>query len=872
MLAGLLADRAMSARGVAGSSGLVRERKRWIAEEESMAKATKGLTRRSFLTTTALAAGALTVSACSGGTEPTPEPAPTDGKTIDTSGDAAKQVVAQAAEETYAINTCRGNCGMACPQKATVREGKMVKCLPLEVPKEYRKSQSLTGCVKGRTNPQRLYSVDRVLYPLKRTGERGAGEWEQITWDEAISEIAEKFQVAIDTHGGSSVAIWKGYGSPSGVLNGAGISMTNNPYGLAKNGIGFSRFAQKVGATILEPSSDMAAQYMIFVGLSMPQNSFEDAVNAKTYITLGRNWSDTANGDWAMVEARRNGATVVAIDPVYTKTAAHSDIWVPVRPGTDGALLLAMCNYIIDNDLIDYDFLRNKSVAPLLVKEDMTYLKLSDIGRDPVAVEGKDDPVDSEVVYDPATGEFGSSREVIDPEIEGSFEVEGIPVRTVYSIVKEGIKDFTVEYAAAECDIPASQIEQIADLFATNKPATIAPGMGFEHYKNSWHVFKTLVLLGSLTGNIGKPGASIMSYLPASSIANFAKVGAFDSVVEDALPNVGITGEYLIDIAETGKFNGQDYPIDAVYIMCSNPVSNGCGRNKIIEAFEKVGFVVVADSFMTDTARYADIVLPVTMSWEHEDCRGNYFLQKAVEPMGEAKPDIDIFRALADKMGYTDLYDKTDEEYLRVYLDTPENLEAGCGYDDAREQSVFGEAVYAPTVLPMNTATGRAQFYMPTVRLRDLVDMEIRPCDHYPWYEEALEAYEANPLKETYPLYAVSNHHHYWGQCIFPRVPWLDELRGEPYVVVHEDAAKARGIKDDDMVRVFNERGEVVLRAKVSQGIRPDTLMLPHGPETNIYVKGHNQSLTLPALDAVTGNNNYNDFLCEIEVYEGGAE
>ncbi len=707
---------------------------------------------------------------------------------------------------------------------------------------------------------------------MKQTGQRGSEQWAQISWDEAIALVAEKFQGAIDEFGGSSIAFWKGFGNGNGYLNGAGTSMMCNPYIVPSASIGFSRFIQKIGATVFESSSDFAAMYSTFITLAIPVNANEDLVNAKTILSIGLNPADTTRGDWPIVEARRNGAKVVTMDPVFSKSAAHSDIWVPVRPGTDGAMLLAMCNYIIDNDLVDYDYLCNGSVAPLLVKDDMTYLKLSDIGLDPVAVAEGSDPVDSEVVWDASAGAAASSFTATDPELEGEFDVNGIHVRTVYSIVKEGIKEFTVGFAAKECDVPAEQIEEVARLYATNKPSTLAPGYGFEHYKNSWHMYKTLMLLASLTGNVGKPGASVIQFGAQSSMSRYAATNNEDAVVEGALPVTGITGEYLPQLVETGKWNGKPHPVRCVYVLTANPLSNGLGRNELIEAFDGVDFIVTADSFMTDTARYSDLVLPVALSWETNDSSASMFTQKAVEPLGECRQDIDIFRDIATKMGFGDLYSKTNEEYLRTYLDTPENLEAGSGYDAASASGlVGGDPMFTAGVGTETNPTGRTQFFVSNVLTRDAVAWEPREVDRHPWYEPAHEAYQANPLRKTYPLYGVSSHHHYWAHSLFKGIPWLDELRGEPMVLMHEDVAAERGIETGDTVRVFNDHGHVVLKAAVSQGIRPDTLMLPHGPEGDDFIDGHTQSLSSVVLDEMTSNNNFNDFVCEVEKVQGGA-
>lgn len=205
--------------------------------------------------------------------------------------------------------------------------------------------------------------------------------------------------------------------------------------------------------------------------------SAEDMFDSKVVFLWGTNVAETGMAWPIICEAREKGVKFVCIDPQYTKTAAGCDMWVPIRVGTDGALMLAMSNYIIDNDLIDYDYLRNKSVAPLLIKEDGTYLRLSDLGMDPVDVvnpmTGESAPTDTEVVYDEKTGKFGSSFEVKDPVITGTFDANGVSVRTVYDAVVENIKPFTIEFAAEECGLPLEQVQSLCELYAKNKPAKI---------------------------------------------------------------------------------------------------------------------------------------------------------------------------------------------------------------------------------------------------------------------------------------------------------------------------------------------------------------------------------------------------------------
>ncbi len=745
---------------------------------------------------------------------------------------------------------------------------------PSVAPEGFRDGQ--LGCVRGQSNPQRLYSTRRVLHPMRQTGERGSDNWEQISWDEATDLIAEKFRAALDEYGGKSIAVWHSFGS-----GGYFVRMyPSYPNGFAKRayrGVSMGRFIDKVGATVFGPSSDTCGLYMQTTVLAIPSNNPMDLQNAKTLLVWGANPTDGMRYLWPWVcKARDNGAKIITIDPQYTKCAAQSDAWFPIRGGTDGALMLAMCNYIIENDLIDYDYLKNKSVAPLLVKEDGSYLRLSEAGLDLLegepGADGKPSLSDTEVVWDEETGAFVSSHVAASPAVSGSYEVNGIKVRTAFDLTRESIAPFTVDYAAQECDLPKERIEWLAETYATNGPASIMNYWGFEHFTNSFHNYKNLMLLGSLTGNINKEGASVWQGSSSYNTSPAIVTDSSDTSLPDYVPGWQITGEYLPEIMRTGKWADEDLPIRCVWVMNANPLSSGLGRTEVAEAFRQVDFTVVADSFMTDTALNASLVLPIAMSWENEDHFGmNFMLQKGVAPAGECKTDMDVMRMVAAKLGFDDLYDKSDEEYMRDFLDTEQNLANGYGYDDFKAKGLFEEwSVPASLIGAEYNATGRSQFYAANMVPRDDYGQAIEMKDRLPFYEHATEAYPGNPLMEKYPLFAMSFHDNYHGHSLFNGVPWLDELRGEPYVKIHTQAAEERGIGNGDLVRVFNDRGFVVLKAFVTEGIRPDTVLLPHGFESPDYVAGHPQSLTGLFLDPMTSNNNYNDMLVEVELYEEG--
>ena len=367
----------------------------------------RGISRRSFLKTSAAITGAAAVG----------------GESMSA---LAETQVPEVEEKTY-YNNCRGNCGYNnCILEGVVREGRLVQCKPIYPNHDYPFWK--TGCVKGQVNPQRIYAEDRVLYPLKRVGARGAGEWQRVSWDEAMTDIANKMLDAQKNYGDASVGFWHGF-SAGGILNRCLSVIPCRPRGGI--GIGFERFIFKSGATVLTPSADMAVIYGVWELLGLGNEDSISMRDSRTILVWGFNPSESGRAEFGYIrDAQEKGATVITIDPRFTRTASISDMWLPIRPGTDGLLALAMCNYVLDNNLIDEDFLANQSVAPFLIKEDGKYLRLSDLAVP--AEEGAEEPApdpaaeNSQVVYDPATGTFVSHRVAVNPALHGAYEVNGI--------------------------------------------------------------------------------------------------------------------------------------------------------------------------------------------------------------------------------------------------------------------------------------------------------------------------------------------------------------------------------------------------------------------------------------------------------------
>ncbi len=810
------------------------------------------LTRRGFLKTTAAVAGATAVAGTAG-----------------VAAYAASPTKGLPEENTF-VNTCRGNCGGKCVLVGTVREGKLVQTRPYDAPEGFERSRM--GCVKGVTYPQRLYAPNRVYYPMIQRGERGSDNWERVSWDDAINYVADKINKAREEFGPQAFGLWHSYGS-EGWLNGAYHQST---------GVGYHRFLNTFGGSVIVPGGDQAQVYMGLFMMQHGTNSTADYVNAKTMIAWGANVTETVRCSWPyMCDALDNGARLICIDPRYTITASRADTWMPIRGGTDGALQLAMCNYIIDNDLVDWDFLAHKSVAPLLLKDDNTYFKMSDMGVEPQ--EGPINPwtgmptiINPEVVFDNATGKLTSQHEAQDPACTGDFEYEGQRLRTVFDYVHDKTKQFTVEFAAKECDLPAEQIEEVAYAYATAKPATLVMAQGQCHHVNSRHNYKNLGYLASLTGNIDRPGS--MVYLNK----NHVNVEKTTLTTTEMYPDRSLMRPYTVvcservpEILETGKLGENDHPLKVCMIVSANPFASESGRQRYLETLKYLDCLITVDCFMSDTARYSDVVLPVGLSFEQEDFlqisahEVDFLMEKAVEPAGEVKSDFEIYTMLAPKIGLDGIYDKDAEGYMRALLDNEANEAIGRTYDDFKREHVIADWSEEPAIGSEMNAVGRVQFFVHDLVPRDIAYATMAEEEKIPWYEHAMEAYQDNPLREKYPFFGNSEHNNFTGHSMYNDIPWIHELFGDPYVMINSDEAAKRGIEEGDMVRVFNDRGHVVLRARLTDGLRYDSIVIPHGPQQDAYISGHPQDLTLCYSD-ITGNSSYNDFLCEVEKWEGG--
>ena len=700
---------------------------------------------------------------------------------------------------------------------------------------------------------------------MRRVGERGAGEWEQITWDEALGEIAEKFQAYADEFGPSSVGFCEGAGN----------------YGFLNN---MSRLQNKIGASTVATPLDMAPFYSMnqVVGLSMNfhGNEMTDLVNAKTLVIWGSNPAvSQIQGMHFISEAREQGTKTICIDPVYTATASKCDQWIPIVPGTDGLLAIAIMNIILQKGWEDVGFIKQSTVAPFLVKEsDGQYLRLSDLGKEEAGSD-KDAPVITD-----GAGSFGLPSEIAGPAIEGTFEIEGEKVTCAYTLLLDRISSYSIEEASRICDIPVDVMEGLAEDIAVNKPASMYILLGIDHYVNGFYSVYDMGCITALTGNIAKPGAfcgisESMYYMYNNPKAQLgAKVdGAIGSTVS-------VPVFKMKEAIESGEWLGEPFTLKALWVSKRNLLGNMCDRKYTLEWMKQVEFVVVSEVTMNEMARYADIFLPVCHWFEYEDvgatCPQNVFVEyseKIIEPLYETKSDFDIVKELAKKMGFGKDFDFTPADYLSEYFDNDACNALGLTYENLKERKAVRALpgspehpfIHGEDGIP--TKTGRVQFYvepsdkMPSMDIGSNPDLSNFGLPHWePPYEVPVDS----EGEEKYPYQVLSDHQRLRTHSQWINVAALRELDPEPTVKMHPDTAAAYNIGEGDYTRIYNDYGYVVMKTHLSSGVRPSILLCSRGWEDKDFVDGHLQDVLCDEVSDICVTQAFFDTAAAIEKVE----
>jgi anaerobic selenocysteine-containing dehydrogenase len=656
---------------------------------------------------------------------------------------------------------CPHDCPDACGVLITVEDGRATK---IQGDPAHPVTRGFL-CAKVAKYLDRVYSPNRVLYPMKRIGAKGAvsrgfaplgragapvptqsqNNFERISWDEALDEISARLR-AVASEFGSEAILPYSYGGTLGKLG----------YGSMDR-----RFFHRLGASqlarnICSEAGGAGVRSVYGVNMGTEPEQFRQS----KYIIA---WAANIHGNnvhlWPFIEeARRTGAKLVVIDPYRTRTAACADWHIPINPGTDVALALGMMHIIINESLYDTDYVAQHT-------------------------EGFDQ-------------------------------------------LRVKVQEYPPEKVAPWTGMSAADIYKLAREYATIRPAVIRMNYGVQRSQNGGMASRTIAMLPCITGSWKEVGGGFQLSTSGGFGLNNTGLERAD-LMQKSLGRPART----INMVELGKALNEvnDPPVKALFVYNSNPAAVCPNHNEVIRGLLRPDlFTVVHEQFFTDTTDYADIVLPATTFFEHKELQsayGHYYLQmsnQAIESLGECRSNVDLFRALADRMGFEDecLRASTDD-MIDDALESPNPWLKGITRERLEKEghvrlnfSGNGNALPAPFLPFANgnfrTPSGKALFYNEALKAEGL-----DPVSAFVPPEESRHTVKA----KTFPLELLARKADNFLNSTFTNLPVLQAMEETGVLEVNSSDAASRGIRDGDTVRVFNTRGEIQLKAKVNGSV-----------------------------------------------------
>lgn len=642
-------------------------------------------------------------------------------------------------------------------------------------------------CTKVDRYLERTYHPERLTQPLRRVGAKGEGRFEPVSWEVALREIAERTRTIVAQHGAEAVLPYS-YAGTMGLLQGEGMA---------------ARFFHRLGAsqlarTICAEAGFEGLSYTLGRGVGVDP---EQLVHADLIWIWGSNTLSSNLHLWPFVKrARERGAHLVVIDPVRTRTAKQADRWVPIRPGTDGALALGLMHVLISEDLVDRAYIAEAT--------------------------------------------------------------------TGFEQLTERVRAYAPERVAEITGVPAEDIVALARAYARARAPAIRINYGMQRHAGGGMAVRNIACLPALVGAWRRLGGGVL--LTTSGYFPFDYSGLKrPDLLRGRTPrtfNMNRLGDALsLDPACRARALYRPRPVDrvappdagvpvyALFVYNTNPAAVAPDQNAVLRGLSRPDlFTVVLEHFQTDTADYADYVLPATTQLEHWDLMKPYghlrfaLNRPAIAPVGQARPNSQIFRDLAAALGFTDpCFAERDEEILRAFVDAQRDaVFAEVTWERLLEEGHVRISVPAVPFEHGNfpTPSGKCEFYC--------ARMEQDGYDPLPTYVPPAHARDADA---AYPLLCLSPPAHSFLNSTYVNVERLRRREKEPHVQIHPSDARARAVSDDARVRLFNALGEVTLRAKISEDVVPGTVVAPGVWWTKLSPDGRNVNRLVSQAEADMG-------------------
>ncbi|MGV0974792.1 MAG: molybdopterin-containing oxidoreductase family protein [Azonexus sp.] len=683
----------------------------------------------------------------------------------------------------------------------------------------------LRACLRGRSYRSRLYSPERLLYPMMRVGERGEGKFKRVSWDEALDHVAKKMVELKQTYGPTAILDQAYAGTSYGVLH-----KSDQIEGLLARFLGM--FGCRTNSWSVPSYQGTTFSSRMTFGTITDGNEDDTFAHAKLIIMWGWNPAYTFHGGntfYYMRLAKQRGCKFVVVDPQYTDSAASYDAWwIPIKPNTDAAMLAGMAHHIFVNNWQDQKFIDK-------------FVQGMDAGTTP---------------------EKFADKENFKDYILGKND--GIPK--------------TPEWAEKICGVAAVDIKKLAEMYATTKPAALkaswAPGRA--SYGEQYN--RMAAALQAMTGNIGILGgcaegvgkgwhAEAVAY-PYDEYANvwYGSIKS-DRWAHCVLNYPNVKREEVGLWPRGDELDGKIPNIKAIFWHGSDWFNQLTNVNKEIQAIKKLELVVCMDSTITPSGLWADVLFPIATHFERHDValpwyKGHYYIHrpKVIEPLGESRTDFQVFTELAYRIekldptvkdfgkrynpkaerDYFTNSDATDEAYLTAWWSDKVQKHQGVtmSWETFKQHGVYKFVFDRPHIafeeqisqgVPFETPSGKIEILSTTLaNIKDWTKTQYGyEIPYIPKWIEPFESLNHEKAKK-YPFHMITPHPRWRTHSIFHNIPWLRETYQQEVTISTRDAAKL-GIKTGDIVEVWNERGKVVVPAYVTERCMPNVVVLFEG-------------------------------------------
>ncbi len=626
----------------------------------------------------------------------------------------------------FVRGACPHDCPDTCALVTTVHDGVAVE---VRGNPEHKFTQGVL-CTKVSRYTERTYHPDRLLHPMRRRGPKGAGDFERVSWDEALSDIARRLR-AIAQRDPQAIVPYS-YCGTMGLVQGESMA---------------GRFFHKLGASLLDRTicSNAGGEGLVHTLGAKVGMKVEFFARSRLILIWGSNSIASNLHFWRLAqEAKRRGAKLVCIDPRRTETAEKCHEHVQLLPGTDAALALAMMHELIENDWLDHDYIEAHTLG--------------------------------------------------------------------WEALRERALRWSPERASAVCGVPADRIRSLARDWGTIAPAAIRLNYGMQRVHGGGNAVRAVACLPALTGAWRDPAGGMLLSSSGLFPVDRAALQRPDLLAGRTPRTVNMVtiGDDLLR-APSPQFGPR---IEALVVYNSNPVAVAPQSSRVVAGFAREDlFTVVLEQFRTDTADYADYILPATTQLEHWDVHVAYghtdviLNRPAIAPVGQARPNTQVFRELARRMDYREpCFAEDDESLCRT------------AYGERVDFDRLLQQGYAPVEAPdapfaaggFPTPSGKCEFFSERLARRGLDGLPDHVPNHEPFGSST-----------RYPLAMISPPARNFLNSSFVNVRSLRDIEGEPLLEIHASDAAARGIVADGIVRVFNDRGEYRCKARVSDRARP---------------------------------------------------